>query len=498
MSACSDIEPTGKELTDIHDAWAVMDTQGFTAMEFAVLLEANKTFGTSGGNLFERSKSNFYLTEAQFTEAKESLIRKGMVSSVGAISQFGLKAVDDMAKEFCRVTGVAYENGAYGFGHEFSVNGFGQKLLRRTIVFEAEKSASVEPQADGGEVAATRYTIEKSEHGGFQVKFLDDGLQEASDWDVDLNVLEARTKENLAYWDSSLKTELEAIIAEGHVNGNGAKLTAIVPINLKRAGREAFLELRYQDEAGNGSGYRAYHDELRGAIAKHDHQATPEYAEERRLAEEIRALTAKLNQEAQEKQAAIDAHVKSVVSKIDGLSPLAAGKLENTLKVRLNYRNHGILMRYEFIEKIMAAGGKLSVEQVNKYKEPTRVQFNRMNQDEQNESAKKIREGGTVAQYLMNEGGVEHIITKSEYEYAKVFAEAAPESEGNKEAAQPSEDLAFLQSIIDGKQSEAMASPDFADKLTDMYARVQGVEADLALFNSALQVYTDFVLEATK
>lgn len=151
-----DVEPqaAGGEV-DIHDAWAVMDTQGFTAMEFAVLLEANKTFGTSGGNLFERSKSNFYLTEAQFTEAKESLIRKGMLSSVGSISQFGLKAVDDMAKEFCRVTGVKYENGAYGFGHEFSVNGFGQKLLRRTIVFEAEKSASVEPQAATTEATQT-------------------------------------------------------------------------------------------------------------------------------------------------------------------------------------------------------------------------------------------------------------------------------------------------------------------------------------------------------
>lgn len=66
------------------------------------------------------------------------------------------------------------------------------------------------------------------------------------------------------------------------------------------------------------------------------------------------------------------------------------------------------------------------------------------------------------------------------------------------EQAGSNNDQAFLQSIIDGKQSEAMASPDFADKLTDMYARVQGVEADLALFNSALQVYTDFVLEDTK
>jgi hypothetical protein len=66
------------------------------------------------------------------------------------------------------------------------------------------------------------------------------------------------------------------------------------------------------------------------------------------------------------------------------------------------------------------------------------------------------------------------------------------------QTAPQNEDVAFLQSIIDGKQSEAMASPDFADKLTDMYARVQGVEADLALFNRALQLYTDFVLEATK
>jgi hypothetical protein len=101
--------------------------------------------------------------------------------------------------------------------------------------------------------------------------------------------------------------------------------------------------------------------------------------------------------------------------------------------------------------------------------------------------------GGSVLSAASYEELMRNVCVLVNKEVEDSAVKPSPDSE-----APQSEDVAFLQSIIDGKQSEAMASPDFADKLTDMYARVQGVEADLALFNSALQLYTDFVLEATK
>lgn len=46
-------------LVDVSEAWVAMDKKGLSAVEFAVLLEANKTFGTSGGGLMARSESIF-------------------------------------------------------------------------------------------------------------------------------------------------------------------------------------------------------------------------------------------------------------------------------------------------------------------------------------------------------------------------------------------------------------------------------------------------------
>jgi hypothetical protein len=267
-----------------------------------------------------------------------------------------------------------------------------------------------------------RYTIKKSdEYSGFIGEYLDNDLRHAIDVNVDGDILEleSRMKNNIERWDKNLKEKLDAIINEGHVNMNGSKLVDIILLSFgnEEFDKEDFFELKYKD----GVNFRARYSSLKEDIAEQDYKSTPEYKEERRLAEEIFAMNEKRRKEDNAKQAAreaeIDAHVKSVVAKIDGLSAMAAGKLESTLKTKVNYGSLGILMRYEFIEKMVNADRKPHVYQVNKYKEPTRRQYNRMNNEEQRESERKIREGGTVKEYAVGDT----VITKNEYDYANAF-----------------------------------------------------------------------------
>ena len=54
-------------------------------------------------------------------------------------------------------------------------------------------------------------------------------------------------------------------------------------------------------------------------------------------------------------------------------------------------------------------------------------------------------------------------------------------------------DQAYLQSVIDGKEKEAMKSPDFSNKLTEIYERVKGDEGMLKLANDAITAYMDYM-----
>jgi len=71
------------------------------------------------------------------------------------------------------------------------------------------------------------------------------------------------------------------------------------------------------------------------------------------------------------------------------------------------------------IEDVIREGGFVETKQVNKVKEPSRRAWNRMDNNEQEQMEKKIKESGKTTEYrLVTKPGTFYTTTKAEYDYA--------------------------------------------------------------------------------
>jgi hypothetical protein len=98
-----------------------------------------------------------------------------------------------------------------------------------------------------------------------------------------------------------------------------------------------------------------------------------------------------------------------------GCSSRDAGKVREVLKTKMNYEEFGgVMLRLTFVERALASDLKPSTTQVNKIKDKTRSQFNRMCQREQDSHKAKQKAAGTKTEYSIGD----YTVTKTEYEYA--------------------------------------------------------------------------------
>ena len=142
------------------------------------------------------------------------------------------------------------------------------------------------------------------------------------------------------------------------------------------------------------------------------------------------------------------------------------------------------------------------MEQVNRIKDKTRTQWNRMSNEEQREHERKVREGGKVPEYSLGN----YIVTKTEYDYANflIGKKSAPEPEVTPEQTTPAAnpDRALFQSVIDGTiqtaDGEGILSPQVAELLEPAFYRHQADPEMVSLFEKAADAYQAAMLEATK
>jgi hypothetical protein len=114
---------------------------------------------------------------------------------------------------------------------------------------------------------------------------------------------------------------------------------------------------------------------------------------------------------------------QEVVDFTSQMTPLAAGKAEKVLLERVAKRSGDKIYdgpRKDVIPQMLADGWKPTVEQVAAVKDPSRTQFNRMDNRQQADHAKRKAAAGQKAEYrLENEtrGGF-FVVTKAEYDFA--------------------------------------------------------------------------------
>lgn len=100
-------------------------------------------------------------------------------------------------------------------------------------------------------------------------------------------------------------------------------------------------------------------------------------------------------------------------------TPVQRGRRIAALSTMIRESSTGeVLTTKQFIEKRIDAGWLPEAHQENKVKDVSRTRFNRMNQREQDEHARKIKEGGKVDVYYLTNDGYLTQITKIGYDYA--------------------------------------------------------------------------------
>ena len=89
-----------------------------------------------------------------------------------------------------------------------------------------------------------------------------------------------------------------------------------------------------------------------------------------------------------------------------------------TLDVKMRY-DGVVKTRRQHVEDVIREGGFVETKQVNKVKEPSRRAWNRMDNNEQEQMEKKIKESGKTTEYrLVTKPGTFYTTTKAEYDYA--------------------------------------------------------------------------------
>lgn len=108
------------------------------------------------------------------------------------------------------------------------------------------------------------------------------------------------------------------------------------------------------------------------------------------------------------------------LSKEESLSKAQKAKDENTLNKKFRYSDGEIRTRKQQVDKVISEGGRVETKEVDKIKEPSRTQYNRMDSREQDAYEKRKREAGKKTEYRLvySDGKSFSEITKAEYDYA--------------------------------------------------------------------------------
>lgn len=100
-----------------------------------------------------------------------------------------------------------------------------------------------------------------------------------------------------------------------------------------------------------------------------------------------------------------------------GMSNLQKSNVDRVLgtKIRLDGK---VMTKKESVEKFISEGYIPKTFETNKIKDPSRTQFNRMNQQEQDAFERKQKEAGKKIEYTLYNDGKSFDVTKIEYDYA--------------------------------------------------------------------------------
>lgn len=357
----------------------------------------------------------------------------------------------------------------------------------RFAVLMQEKAA----QSDG-RITVDGYTYSMDTSDGFMVTF------EAPETVRGLK-LWAREEEAI---NAKIQEAIDMAKSSPHLakrwNSKRGEVTHVALSNMPTmgAGSETY-DVVYSD----GSVMRIKGDNFDETMRKEAYEATPEGAAAiaaERAQRDAAAAEAQARREAAEKAAAarkqdLDSQIDDWLSKTS-YTPVQKGSARAILSREAIYPefDNAQLARVEFVQRVVDKGGKPDVEQVNRIKDKTRTQFNRMSQREQDEHERKIREGGKVAEYSVGN----YIVTKTEYDYAnyllgKKTAQQEPAASANPERAKA---VQYLQGIVNGTTDPLTVDFDNLEALHDAHGSDPEVAA---LFEKAADVVANAALAAT-
>lgn len=357
----------------------------------------------------------------------------------------------------------------------------------RFAVLMQEKAA----QSDG-RITVDGYTYSMDTSDGFMVTFeAPETVRGLKLWAREEDAINAKIQEAIDMAKSSPHLAKRW-------NSKRGEVTHIALSNMPTmgAGSESY-DVVYSD----GSVMRIKGGDFDETMQKEAYEATPEGAAAiaaERAQRDAAAAEAQARREAAEKAAAarkqdLDSQIDDWLSKTS-YTPVQKGSARAILSREAIYPefDNAQLARVEFVQRVVDKGGKPSVEQVNRIKDKTRTQFNRMDQREQDDHARKVREGGKVPEYSVGN----YIVTKTEYDYAnyllgKKTAQQEPAVSANPERAKA---VQYLQGIVSGTTDPLTV--DF-DNLEALHASYGSDPEIAALFEKAADVVANAALAAT-
>lgn len=349
-----------------------------------------------------------------------------------------------------------------------------------------------EPVANDGRITVDGYTYEMDTSDGFMVTFVaPETVRGLKLWAREEEAINAKIQEAIDMAKSSPHLAKRWNSKRGEVTH-----VALSNMPTMGAGSETY-DVVYSD----GSVMRIKGDNFDETMQKEAYEATPEGAAAiaaERAQRDAAAAEAQARREAAEKAAAarkqdLDSQIDDWLSKTS-YTPVQKGSARAILSREAIYPefDNAQLARVEFVQRVVDKGGKPDVEQVNRIKDKTRTQFNRMSQREQDEHERKIREGGKVAEYSVGN----YIVTKTEYDYANYLLGKKTTQQEPAVSADPARTKAvqYLQGIVSGTTDPLTV--DF-DNLEALHANYGSDPEVAALFEKAADVVANAALAAT-
>ncbi len=180
-----------------------------------------------------------------------------------------------------------------------------------------------------------------------------------------------------------------------------------------------------------------------------EEEAVTESLRQQDMARKNAEFSAKQEAAAKAAQEAEEARLKPLNDYLDalGMSAMQRGKLKTALSADTakQSREKGKIYqgtRFNAAQEMVADGFRATTEQVPAIKEPTGIQWNRMNNQQQAEFERKRKAAGTTTEYrLALPSGSMFVVTKAEHDYAKWLAErpAPAPAQPAEQAAQASQ-----------------------------------------------------------